>query len=154
MSVYIYIYTYIYIYIFIYMEWPQRETPNRGNYQDWKQNVVVRIWPPAFGSQDLFARSRSQDLLARMWKPGFGTVARIWKPGSGSGSDEKALVFIWKVRFGRKRMILANLFLPIGLENVAVAAASVDEGPPRCSLKGLKNDDVYKTCARIIFFQF
>ena len=42
-------------------------------------------------------------------------------------------------------------FVDIGLENVAVAAARVVELPPRCNNKRIKNVDVYKTFARIIF---
>ena len=40
----------------------------------------------------------------------------------------------------------------IGLENVSVAAARVVELPPRCSIRWVKSVDVYKTSARIIFY--
>ena len=43
-------------------------------------------------------------------------------------------------------------FINIGLEKSVVAAASVVKRPPRCSNKGVKRVDVYKTSARIILF--
>ena len=43
-------------------------------------------------------------------------------------------------------------FIHIGLENSAVAAARVGGPPSRCSLKGVRSVDVYKTNARIILF--
>ena len=43
-------------------------------------------------------------------------------------------------------------FVDIGLENVGVAAARVCGLPSRCSLKGVKSVDVYKTNAKLIIF--
>ena len=42
-------------------------------------------------------------------------------------------------------------FVDIGLENIAVAAARVEGAPSRCSNKGGKNVDVYKTTAKNFF---
>ena len=50
-----------------------------------------------------------------------------------------------KNEFGRR-------FINIGLEKSAVAAASVVEGPSRCSNKEGKSVEVYKTPVRIICF--
>ena len=44
-----------------------------------------------------------------------------------------------------------NRFVDSGLENVAVAATREVGAPSRCSNKGSKNVDVYKTAAKIIF---
>ena len=43
-------------------------------------------------------------------------------------------------------------FVDIGLEDVAVAATRVVERPSRRDKKGVKNVDVYNTCAKLIIF--
>ena len=47
---------------------------------------------------------------------------------------------------------LGMRFIKIGLQKSGVAAASVVEGPSRCSNEGVKSVDVYKTSARSIIF--
>ena len=93
--------------------------------------MAARILKPGSGSQDLEARmwnpaSGKQDVAARI------LVARIWKPRSGSENDEKALSFIEKVRCVRK-IDSRMRFVDIRLENVAIVATRVVEGPYRCS---------------------
>ena len=86
------------------------------------------MWKPGCGSQDL---------EARMWKPGCGSQdleARIWKPRSLSENNEKALIFIRKMRCWKNNDSRTG-FVNIGLENVAVVAARVVERPPRCNNK-------------------